>query len=89
MTAPLFPALPSLSRHFRLQWEDAQQCNVLLYPEGMVKLNDSAAEILKCCNGLNSADQIVAELETKFQTTGLRADIEGLLAYAYVQKWIT
>ncbi|MES2739353.1 MAG: pyrroloquinoline quinone biosynthesis peptide chaperone PqqD [Pseudomonadota bacterium] len=83
------PSLPSISRHFRLQWEEAQQCYVLLYPEGMVKLNASAAEILKCCNGANSVDQIVTELETKFETSGLRTDIEGLLAYAYAQHWIS
>ena len=34
-------------RRFRLQWEPAQDCHVLLYPEGMVKLNQSAGEILK------------------------------------------
>ena len=27
-----------LQRHFRFQWEPAQQNYVLLYPEGMVKL---------------------------------------------------
>jgi pyrroloquinoline quinone biosynthesis protein D len=32
---------------FRLQWEPAQNAHVLLYPEGMVKLNQSAGEILK------------------------------------------
>ena len=28
---------------FRLQWEEAQQAYVLLYPEGMVELGDTAA----------------------------------------------
>jgi pyrroloquinoline quinone biosynthesis protein D len=48
--APL-PERPRLNRLFRLQWEEAQQAYVLLYPEGMVKLNLSAAEILKRCDG--------------------------------------
>ena len=30
----------------RLQWEPAQEAHVLLYPEGMVKLNGSAGAIL-------------------------------------------
>ena len=30
---------PRVGRGFRLQWEQAQGCHVLLYPEGMVKLN--------------------------------------------------
>ena len=36
-----------LQRHFRFQWEPAQQAHVLLYPEGMVKLPGSAGEIMK------------------------------------------
>jgi pyrroloquinoline quinone biosynthesis protein D len=83
-----FPATPAISRRFRLQWEEAQQCHVLLYPEGMVKLNGSAGEIMLCCDGATSVDGIVDKLEAKFQATGLRADIEGLLAHAFGQKWI-
>lgn len=88
MNDPLFPAAPALNRRFRLQWEAVQQSYVLLYPEGMVKLNGSAGEILKCCDGKTPVDQIVSDLENKFQATGLRADIEGLLAHAHQQKWI-
>lgn len=88
MNQPPFPATPALSRRFRLQWEDAQQSYVLLYPEGMVKLNISAAEILKCCDGKTPVDQMVSDLETKFQATGLRAEIEGLLSHACQNKWI-
>ena len=38
---------PRIRRGFRLQWEPVQNCDVLLYPEGMIQLNDSAALILK------------------------------------------
>jgi pyrroloquinoline quinone biosynthesis protein D len=82
------PACPALNRRFRMQWEAAQQCHVLLYPEGMVRLNGSAGEILKCCDGLATVDDIVATLEAKFNTAGLRADIEALLEHAYQQNWI-
>ena len=88
MTDIRFPAMPAMSRRFRLQWEDAQQAHVLLYPEGMVKLNTSAAEILKCCDGETPVAKIVTDLENKFGATDLRADIEGLLAHAYANKWI-
>ncbi|MEX8493025.1 pyrroloquinoline quinone biosynthesis peptide chaperone PqqD, partial [Sphaerotilus sp.] len=43
--------MPRVARGFRLQWEEAQGCHVLLYPEGMVKLNRSAGEILTRCTG--------------------------------------
>ena len=88
MTTDLSSATPAVSRTFRLQWEEAQQGYVLLYPEGMVKLNVSAGEILKCCDGKTTVDTIVATLEATFGVTGLRTDIEGLLKHAYAQKWI-
>ena len=40
-------SIPCMGHGFRLQWEAAQNAHVLLYPEGMVKLNGPAAEILK------------------------------------------
>ena len=53
---PLAPGLTAatvarVGHGFRLQWEPAQSCFVLLYPEGMVKLNQSAGEIMKRCDG--------------------------------------
>ncbi|MDE2616178.1 MAG: pyrroloquinoline quinone biosynthesis peptide chaperone PqqD, partial [Burkholderiales bacterium] len=33
---------PRVAGHCRLQWEEVQKAWVLLYPEGMVKLNGSA-----------------------------------------------
>lgn len=82
------PLTPALNRRFRMQWEEAQQCHVLLYPEGMIRLNGSAGEILKCCDGTATVDDIVATLEEKFNTTGLRDDIEEMLAHAYQENWI-
>jgi len=72
----------------RLQWEESQQKHVILYPEGMVELNLPAAEILKLCDGTRTVDMIVAELERKFETTGLRDDIVGMLESALENGWI-
>ncbi|HEY8036250.1 MAG TPA: pyrroloquinoline quinone biosynthesis peptide chaperone PqqD [Methylobacter sp.] len=72
----------------RLQWEEAQQKNVILYPEGMVELNRSSAEILKCCDGTRKLDQIVSDLEQKFATTGLVNDITAFLEVALKNGWI-
>jgi pyrroloquinoline quinone biosynthesis protein D len=81
-------ARPRIGRHFRLQWEEVQQAWVLLYPEGMVKLNGSAGEILKRCNGERSVEEIIAELEHAFQTPGLAADVTAFFAIARRQQWI-
>lgn len=79
---------PKVSTRFRLQWEEAQQAWVLLYPEGMVKLNPSAGEIMKRCDGSRSVAELVAELEAAFNTTGLGPDVEAFLAMARKQQWI-
>jgi pyrroloquinoline quinone biosynthesis protein D len=72
----------------RLQWEEAQQKYVILYPEGMVELNQSSAEILKCCDGTRTLAQIVSELEQKFDTTGLTNDVTAFLGVALQNGWI-
>ncbi len=72
----------------RLQWEEAQQKDVILYPEGMVELNQSSAEILKLCDGTRDLDQIVVDLEQKFATTDLKNDITSFLDVALNNGWI-
>ena len=72
----------------RLQWEEAQQKDVILYPEGMVELNQSSAEILKLCDGTRNLDQIVIDLEEKFATSGLKNDITSFLDVALNNGWI-
>ncbi|HMN92266.1 MAG TPA: pyrroloquinoline quinone biosynthesis peptide chaperone PqqD [Hydrogenophaga sp.] len=82
------PAQPRLSRRFRLQYEEAQQKWVLLYPEGMVQLNQSAAEILQRCNGERTLDNIVAELEGAFGVTGIAPEVRALLEEGQRRGWI-
>jgi pyrroloquinoline quinone biosynthesis protein D len=72
----------------RLQWEQAQQRHVILYPEGMVELNTTAAEILQLCDGTRNLEGIVEELERTFETTGLIDDIRELLETALENGWI-
>jgi pyrroloquinoline quinone biosynthesis protein D len=72
----------------RLQWEEAQQKTVILYPEGLVELNQSSAEILKCCDGTRNLAQIISTLEEKFATSGLANDITAFLQVALQNGWI-
>lgn len=82
-------ACPRLNGHFRLQFETAQDAWVLLYPEGMIRLNPSAGEILRRCDGSRDIPAIVAELETLFDTRGLDHDVRAFLDMAGTQRWIT
>jgi pyrroloquinoline quinone biosynthesis protein D len=77
-----------LQRHFRFQWEPAQQAYVLLYPEGMVKLPGSAGEIIKRVDGTATAEMITQDLEKAFPGVDLRADVMEFLEVAYARGWI-
>jgi pyrroloquinoline quinone biosynthesis protein D len=81
-------AQPAISPMYRMQWEDAQQAHVLLYPEGMVRLNAPAAEILRRCDGRTPVAALVADLEGAFGASGLRGDVVEFLEQAHGRGWI-
>ena len=77
-----------LARGHRVQFEPAQGCEVLLYPEGVVQLNESAAIILKQVDGKRSAAEVAAELNRQFPGEDLTADVREFLEVAYARGWI-
>ena len=79
---------PRIRGGFRLQWEAAQNAHVLLYPEGMVKLNGSAGEILSRCSGALTVHEIIDDLERAFAQDALTRDIQHFLDYALERGWI-
>lgn len=82
------PLHPKLNPHFRMQYEKAQQSWVLLYPEGMVKLNQSASEILLLCDGSRQVSEIISTLEAKFKVENLGQDVAAMLAEATRRNWL-
>ena len=82
-------AIPRLHSHFRLQWEPAQDCHVLLYPEGMVKLNGSAGAILSEIDGTRSVTDIITSLEAQFPgVESIADDVTTFLETALAQRWV-
>ncbi|MFO1319763.1 MAG: pyrroloquinoline quinone biosynthesis peptide chaperone PqqD [Burkholderiales bacterium] len=78
-----------IAKYFRFQWEPAQDCHVLLFPEGMVQLPGSAGEIMKRVDGTRSLNAIVTELEAAFPgVPDLRADVVDFLEVAHGNGWI-
>ena len=78
-----------IAAHHRFQWEEAQQSHVILFPEGMVKLNGSAGEVLGLVDGKNSVNQIVTSLKEKFQgVEGIEKDILSMIQFALDKAWI-
>jgi pyrroloquinoline quinone biosynthesis protein D len=82
-------AIPAVGRGFRLQWEAVQNAHVLLYPEGMIKLNGSAGEIMKRCDGQSTIAAITADLERAFAAQGLSEDVLRFVRMAVEKSWLT
>ncbi|QXX99036.1 pyrroloquinoline quinone biosynthesis peptide chaperone PqqD [Serratia marcescens] len=81
---------PVFRRGYRLQWEQVQNSHVILYPEGMAKLNDSAAAILQLVDGHTTLNGIIAQLNARFPgAEGLADDVLEFFQRAYEQKWVT
>nr|WP_245573813.1 pyrroloquinoline quinone biosynthesis peptide chaperone PqqD [Neptunomonas japonica] len=86
MSMEMIPVLESM---FRFQWEEAQQCYVLLYPEGMVKLNGPAGEILSLVDGKRNLVDIIGLLVDKYpQAEDLDKDVVVFIDDALEQNWI-
>ncbi|NWK45217.1 pyrroloquinoline quinone biosynthesis peptide chaperone PqqD [Ralstonia pickettii] len=82
------PAHPTLHRTFRLQWEDMQQSWVLLYPEGMLTLNDSAAAILQRCDGAHTLDMLIDDLQSAFGVQGIAPEVHAFVKHAFERGWL-
>jgi len=81
-------AVPTISPRFRLQFEQAQSSWVLLYPEGMVRLSQSAAEIMKRVDGTFDVAALLHDLERTFPGADLRRDVLEFLKIAGQHGWI-
>ena len=81
---------PTWRQGYRYQYEPAQKGHVLLYPEGMIKLNDSAALIGGLIDGERDVAAIIAELDKQFPgVPELAEDIEQFMEVARAEHWIT
>lgn len=88
MNAAQASTVPRVGVGFRLQFEPVQNCHVLLYPEGMVKLNGSAGQIMVRCDGKRDVAAIASELEVAFSTGDLQADVIAFVDMAAKQNWL-
>ena len=84
------PARPQLSPQFVFRWEASQDAHILLYPEGLIKLNPAAAEILKRCNGERAAEAIIADLGASFpeHVDAIAVDTHAFLDAALKKGWL-
>jgi pyrroloquinoline quinone biosynthesis protein D len=70
---------PRLVTGARLRYDDVREEHLLLIPEGVVRLNPSAAEVLELCDGERSVDDIVDALSARYDGADLRDDVQELI----------
>ena len=71
---------PRVAAKARLQWDGVRNRHILLYPEGLVALNPTAAEILGLCDGRRTMEEIVSLLSSKYESPDITTDVQELLA---------
>ena len=71
-------SVPILWRLARLDFDPVRQQRVLLYPEGVVLLNNTGAAILDLCDGRRSIAAIATILEEQYHRDVLADVIEYL-----------
>lgn len=78
MTEKRKPCYPVLARGVRYRWDSLRQQHQLLFPEGMLILNDTAAAIVKLCDG-RSLENLEDELSQSFPHNPIQTDLLELL----------
>jgi pyrroloquinoline quinone biosynthesis protein D len=74
------------THHFR--WEEPQRAHVLLYPEGIVKLNETAAAIIEAATVADSIGDAVAKVSARYGRDDLEPKIIAFLEDARAKGWI-
>ena len=70
---------PRLVTGARLRYDEVREEHLLLIPEGVVRLNPTAAEVLALCDGERSLDEIVEALSARYDGADLRDDVQELV----------
>ena len=78
-----------INPNYRLQFEEAQKCHVLLYPEGLVKLSDTAVEILSRCKQAIYKKTLIEDLQKDYpEAETLAGDVSEFLDHAVSESWL-
>lgn len=70
---------PRLVTGARLRYDEVREEHLLLIPEGVVRLNPPAAEVLELCDGERSLDDIVGALSARYEGSDVRGDVLELV----------
>ena len=79
----IFNIKPKINKIYKLRQ------NRLLYPEGIVTLNDTAYKILSKCDGTKPITEIKSEIFQEYlYSEMINNDINEMIEIFYEKKWI-
>ncbi len=70
---------PRLVTGARLRYDEVREEHLLLVPEGAVRLNPTAAEVLELCDGERSVDEIIDVLIARYDGADVSEDVRELV----------
>ena len=89
MTTIAQDSRPKLRRGVRLVFDRTRDTHVLLFPEGVLVPNATAAAVLELCDGMSTVDKITTRLAERYE--GVRAsditEVLTRLAERRVVEW--
>ncbi|HID82561.1 MAG TPA: pyrroloquinoline quinone biosynthesis peptide chaperone PqqD [Chromatiales bacterium] len=79
---------PVLADGFRLNWDEDEQTYVLLYPEGMIVLDEENSEVLQRCSGTKTIADIISEMELIYPQLNTSYWVQEPLKHAVQNGWV-
>ena len=69
---------PALVRHVRYRWDELRREHQLVFPEGVLVLNETGAAIVKLCDG-RPLVAMIAELQRQFSNENPADDVDEFI----------
>jgi pyrroloquinoline quinone biosynthesis protein D len=70
---------PRLVDGARLRYDDVREEHQLLIPDGAVRLNETAAQVLELCDGERSVEDIATALSDRYAGADVADDVRELI----------
>jgi pyrroloquinoline quinone biosynthesis protein D len=81
---------PCLADKARLKWDAVREKHLLLFPEGVLVLNNTAHDVIALCNGQRAVAEIVKALATQYAVDAnmIDADVKEILQKLAQKKFV-
>ena len=76
---------PQLRRGVRMSTDPLSDETILLFPEGVLFLNETAAAIVRCCDGSRSVTEVIQAVSAEYDAVAAE-DVMSLLRDLIVQR---